>query len=407
MLILVLNCGSSSVKYKLYNMENETVLLSGLAERIGLSGARLVQKAAGQEKVTWEMRLADHRTAVEAILRRMGDAGLGVRGEDIAAVGHRVVHGGEAFAASTVVDDAVLQKLEELSQLAPLHNPPNVTGIKICRQLLPHALQVAVFDTAFHQTMPPKAYMYALPYEYYRKYGLRKYGFHGTSHRYVAQRAAQMLGRPLDELKLITCHLGNGSSLCAVKEGRAVDTTMGFTPLSGLVMGTRCGDIDPAVVALLIEKEGLTPGRVSDLLNKQSGVLGVSGLSSDFRDLEQAATAGNRQAQLALDMFVYSVQKWVGAFAAAMGGVDAIVFTAGIGENSPYVRRQVLDGLTWLGLRLDERANCTRGRDAWLTTPDSEVQALVVPTDEELVIARDAAGLLAEHTLMENISITA
>ncbi|MFZ5592225.1 MAG: acetate/propionate family kinase [Bacillota bacterium] len=407
MLILVLNCGSSSVKYKLYNMENETVLLSGLAERIGLSGARLVQKAAGQEKVTWEMRLADHRTAVEAILRRMGDAGLGVRGEDIAAVGHRVVHGGEAFAASTVVDDAVLQKLEELSQLAPLHNPPNVTGIKICRQLLPHALQVAVFDTAFHQTMPPKAYMYALPYEYYRKYGLRKYGFHGTSHRYVAQRAAQMLGRPLDELKLITCHLGNGSSLCAVKEGRAVDTTMGFTPLSGLVMGTRCGDIDPAVVALLIEKEGLTPGRVSDLLNKQSGVLGVSGLSSDFRDLEQAAIAGNRQAQLALDMFVYSVQKWVGAFAAAMGGVDAIVFTAGIGENSPYVRRQVLDGLTWLGLRLDERANCTRGRDAWLTTPDSEVQALVVPTDEELVIARDAAGLLAEHTLMENISITA
>ncbi|MGQ9557377.1 MAG: acetate/propionate family kinase, partial [Desulfurispora sp.] len=388
MLILVLNCGSSSVKYKLYNMENESVLLSGLAERIGLSGSRLAQKVAGQEKITWEMRLPEHRTAVEAILSRMGDAGLGISPADIGAVGHRVVHGGETFSSSTVVDDHVLQKLEELSSLAPLHNPPNVTGIKICRQLLPRARQVAVFDTAFHQTMPEKAYMYALPYEYYQKYALRKYGFHGTSHRYVAGRAAEMLGRPLQELRLITCHLGNGSSLCAVQGGCSVDTTMGFTPLSGLVMGTRCGDIDPAVVALLMEREGLTAAQVSELMNKRSGVLGVSGLSSDFRDLEQAAAAGHQRARLALDMFVYSVQKWIGAFAVAMGGVDAVVFTAGIGENSPYIRRQVLAGLAWLGLELDEQAASARGREACLTTPASRVQALVIPTDEELVIAR-------------------
>lgn len=402
MLVLVLNCGSSSAKYKLFDMSSENLLISGLAERIGLPGSRLQQQAYTNDPINTikkeilDVILPDHHTAIEVILQQISKAIPNLTIQDIEAVGHRVVHGGETFTTSTLIDDTVIQQLEQISFLAPLHNPPNITGIKVCRQLLPYARQVAVFDTAFHQTIPPHAYMYAIPYKYYQKYGLRKYGFHGTSHRYVAYRSAELLNRPLDELKLITCHLGNGASICAIKNGRVADTTMGFTPLCGLIMGTRCGDIDPAIVTFLQIKEGLSPNEINDILNKQSGVLGISGLSSDFRDLEEAASIGNQRAQLALDMFVYSVQKWIGAFTAAMGGVDAIVFTGGIGENSPYIRQRILLSLKWLGIILDEKSGNVRGQEALLTVASSPLQALVIPTNEELMIARDTVALLTK-----------
>lgn len=396
MLTMVLNCGSSSVKYKLYDMKNERLLAGGLAERIGLAGSSLTQHITGKEKVTVNILMPNHRTAIEKIRSLVTDPRHGAVSnvEKIIAVGHRVVHGGEKFKNSTPVTPEVLADLEQLSELAPLHNPPNITGIRVCQQLMPAVYQVAVFDTAFHQTMPPYAYLYGLPYQYYTRYGLRRYGFHGTSHRYVAQRAAHLLNRPLEELKIITCHLGNGASLCAIKHGRSVDTSMGFTPLPGLVMGTRTGDLDPAIVHFLMEKENMTPSMISEMLNKGSGLLGISGLSSDFRDLERAANEGNAQAQLAIDMFCHSVQKWLGAYVAVLGGVDAIIFTAGAGENSPPLRGQILSGLNWLGISPDSVVNnSTLGQEAFLGAARDPVQVLVVPTNEELLIARDTYEL--------------
>lgn len=396
MLILVLNCGSSSVKYKLYDMQGERELASGLADRIGQAGSTIIQQAGGKEKVSVSILMPHHRAAIEKIFTWIADPQHGAVSnvEHIAAVGHRVVHGGEKFKNSTLVTPEVLSDLDWLSGLAPLHNPSNIAGIRVCRHLMPEAFQVAVFDTAFHQTMPPHAYLYGLPYEYYQRYGLRRYGFHGASHRYVSLRASQLLSRPLQDLKLITCHLGNGSSVCAIKNGQSVDTSMGFTPLQGLIMGTRTGDLDPAIVPFLMEKERLTPAQVSEVLNKKSGVLGISGVSSDFRDLERTAGEGNWRSQMALDMFCYSVQKWVGSFVAVLGGVDAIVFTAGIGENSPLLRSKILSGLTWLGIRpgIDTGA---RGQEVCLTAPGDPVQVLVIPTNEELLIARDTYELVA------------
>ncbi|MFZ5643454.1 MAG: acetate/propionate family kinase [Bacillota bacterium] len=395
MLVLVLNCGSSSVKYKLYNMENEEVLISGQADRIGLSGSLIVHRKMGGEAITMEILMPGHRSAIEKILSLLTDPQYGAVSsvENISAVGHRVVHGGEKFSKSTLVTPEVLADLQILSDLAPLHNPPNITGINVCRQLIPGARQVAVFDTAFHQTMSAHAYLYGIPHEYYSRYGLRRYGFHGTSHRYVSMMAAKILQRPIEDLKLITCHLGNGSSVCAVKNGCSIDTSMGFTPLSGLIMGTRAGDLDPAIVSFLMEKEQMTPSQVRDLLNKKSGVLGISGISSDFRDLEKAAGEGNSRAQLALDMFCYTVRKWIGSFVAVIGGVDAIVFTAGIGENSPLIRSKILSGLSWLGIKPAVDGN-VRGREAILTRREDPVQVLVVPTNEELLIARDSYELI-------------
>lgn len=339
--------------------------------------------------------MSGHRAAIEKILSLLADPQHGVINsiDMVTAVGHRVVHGGEKFRRSVLVTPEVLAGLEQLSELAPLHNPPNLTGVKVCRQLMPGAYQAAVFDTAFHQTMPSRAYMYALPYAYYSRYGLRRYGFHGTSHRYVSARAAQLMNRPLQDLSLISCHLGNGSSVCAVQNGLSIDTSMGFTPLSGLIMGTRAGDLDPAIIPFLMDKENITPDQAAEMLNKGSGVLGISGISSDFRDLEKAALEGSERAELALDMFCYSVQKWIGAFVAALNGVDAIIFTAGIGENSPALRSKILSGLAWLGISPNKEDH-SRGQEVFLTRPEDRVQALVVPTNEELLIARDTYELV-------------
>ncbi len=395
MLILVMNCGSSSVKYKLYDMSEEQVLISGLVERIGLAGSALTQQSAGKEKVAINILIPNHRVAIENILKWITDPLHGVVSnvENIYAVGHRVVHGGERFNSSVEITPDVLSELESLSELAPLHNPPNITGIKVCSHLMPKARQVAVFDTAFHQTIPAQAYMYGLPYEYYSRFGIRKYGFHGTSHRYVSARAAELLKREIEELKIITCHLGNGSSLCAVKGGKSLDTSMGFTPLAGLLMGTRTGDMDPAIVPFIMEKEGMTISQLNELLNKRSGVLGISGISSDFRDLERTAGEGNRRAQLALDMFCYNVQKWIGSFTSVLGGLDVLVLTGGIGENSPYIRSKIIAGLSWLGIKIDDSANKTRGREVFLNSLADQVRVIAIPTNEELLIARDTHQL--------------
>ncbi|MDR1559274.1 MAG: acetate kinase [Clostridiales bacterium] len=394
MKILVVNCGSSSLKYQLIDMEGERVLAKGLCERIGIDG-RL--KHSGKAEYTADAEMKNHTDAIRLVLDALLNKDHGVLNSigEVNAVGHRVVHGGEYFSQSVIVTGEVKKAIEECCALAPLHNPPNLIGINACEELMPGVPQAVVFDTAFHQTMPPKAYLYAIPYELYEKRKIRKYGFHGTSHKYVAQRAAAMLGKPLESLKIITCHLGNGASVCAVEYGKSIDTSMGLTPLEGLAMGTRSGSLDPAIIPFLVEKERISVKDVENILNKKSGVLGLSGVSSDFRDIEDAKKQGNSRAVIALDLFHYRVAKTVGEYAAAMNGADAVVFTAGLGENSMSSRAEVCSYLGYLGLRADSQKNNTRGKEADFATDDSKVRALVIPTNEELMIARDTAGLLA------------
>ncbi|MBR5420504.1 MAG: acetate kinase [Lachnospiraceae bacterium] len=395
--ILVINCGSSSLKYQLIDSESEKVLAKGLAERIGIEGSRLTHSPAGKDKVVTEQPMPDHSVAVKMVIEALTDKEHGVIASlsEIGAVGHRVVHGGEKFDRAVLINDAVIRDIEELSSLAPLHNPANLIGIRACEKNMPGVPQAAVFDTAFHQTMPKKAYMYGLPLEYYEKYKVRRYGFHGTSHDYVSRRTAEILGKDRSELKIIVCHLGNGASVSAVKNGKCVDTSMGMTPLEGLLMGTRSGDMDPAIFDYICEREGLSPADMNSVLNKKSGVLGLSGgLSSDFRDLAEAADAGNEKAALALDTYAYRVAKYIGAYACAMQGVDAISFTAGIGENNYAIRRRVCDYLDWLGCVVDDEKLKIRGEEIIVSTPESRISVLIVPTDEELTIARQTLELL-------------
>ena len=393
--ILVINAGSSSLKYQLMDPDTQVVLAKGLCERIGIDGRLTHKVPATDSKYVFEIAMPTHAEAIQAVIDALLSAEHGVikSMDEIDAVGHRVVHGGEAFAGSVKIDDAVMAAIEECIPLAPLHNPANITGIKACQKVMPGVPMVAVFDTAFHQTMPEKAYMYALPYEYYEKDKVRRYGFHGTSHMYVSKRAAAMLGKPIEEVKIITCHLGNGSSVTAVDGGKSVDTSMGFTPLAGLPMGTRAGDLDAGILEYLMGKYGYDIKEMVNILNKKSGVLGVSGVSSDFRDLGDAAAEGNHRAALAVDAFNYGVKKLIGAYAAAMGGVDAIVFTAGVGENSPDQRLEMASGLEFMGVKMDAEANNCRGKETVISAPDSKVKVLLIPTDEELVIAQDTARL--------------
>ena len=395
MKVLVMNCGSSSLKYQLLDMQNRSVLASGIVERIGIAGGFLTHKPVGKEKVVVEQDMKNHAVAVELVLEKLVDPVCGVISDmkEIDAVGHRVLHAGDKFSESIVVDDKVIDAIKECIPLGPLHNPANLIGIEACTQALPGVKQVAVFDTAFGQTMPAEAYMYAIPYEYYEKYSVRKYGFHGTSHKYIAQRTAQILNDTNNELKMIICHLGNGSSITAVKDGKCIETSMGLTPLDGLVMGTRSGTIDPAVVKFLADNENLTIDEIDTILNKKSGVLGISGLSSDFRDLE-AAEATNERAKLALDMFYYRVRAVIGSYVAALDGVDVIIFTAGVGENSGYSRKRILEKLTYLGINVDDEANTKRGEEIVISTPESKVKVMVVPTNEELMIAIDTERLV-------------
>lgn len=394
--ILVINCGSSSLKYQLINMVDESVMGNGLVERIGLEGARLKHQAYENPKVTIEVPMNDHKDALNQVLAALVSAEHGsIKNlEEINAVGHRVVHAGEKYSGSVVIDEDVMKALDECIELAPLHNPPNIMGISAMQELLPGVPMVGVFDTAFHQTMPEVAYIYPLPYEYYEKYSLRRYGFHGTSHRYVSQRAAEILGKDLKDLKLISCHLGNGASVCAIDGGKSVATSMGFTPLEGLVMGTRSGDIDPAIVTYLMDKEGLDLEGINNVLNKKSGVFGISGISSDFRDIENAAFDGHKRAQLALDVFDSRVREYIGAYATAMGGVDAVIFTAGLGENSALNRESICKNLGFMGIEVDAAKNNIRGKEAIVSTEASKVKVMVVPTNEELMIARDTKALV-------------
>jgi acetate kinase len=389
--VLVINAGSSSLKYQLINMATQQVLCKGQVERIGIDGSFLKQKG-GAEEADIHAEIKDHNDAIEMVLKALTDPKHGVVKslEEIDAVGHRVLHGGEKFADPVLVNDQVIRDLESIIDLGPLHMPANISGIKACQKAMP-VPQVAVFDTGFHQTMPPKAYMYGLPYEAYEKHKVRRYGFHGTSHLYVSQRAAELRGT--EKGKMITCHLGNGSSLCAILDGKCMDTSMGLTPLEGVVMGTRSGDMDPAIVKYIMEKENKTIEEMDHYLNKESGVYGLSGVSSDFRDLAKAAAEGHERAQLALDVFIYRIQKYIGAYTAALGGVDTIVFTAGIGENDAKMRRDILSGMEWLGIKLDEEANSCRGEEKKISAPDSKVEVWVIPTNEELVIARETVRL--------------
>lgn len=398
MIVLVVNCGSSSLKYQLINMDNEEVMAKGLVEKIGLPDSQLTHKWNGQKKEI-KQSIPDHQVAVKLVLDILTDTECGVikSMDAIDAVGHRVVHGGEEFAASTLITDEVMKALEKCSAMAPLHNPPNIIGINACKAIMPGVPQVGVFDTAFHQTMPAKAFMYGLPYELYKEDHIRRYGFHGTSHRYVAGEVAKVMGVPVEKLRIINCHLGNGSSLAAIKYGKCVDTTMGFTPLAGVLMGTRCGDIDPAIVLNVMDNHHLSTKEMDTLMNKKSGVLGISGVSSDFRDLGQAAAEGNERAQLALDMFHYQVRKEIGAFAAAMGGVDVITFTAGVGENGIEDRAAIAEGLEYLGAKLDPQRNNVRGKDALISTDDSTVKMYVIPTNEEIMIARDTKDIVSKQ----------
>ena len=394
--VLVINTGSSSLKYQLIDMANESVLAKGVCDRIGLEHSFLKHSKVGNDPVVIEKDLYNHKVAIQEVIAALTNENYGVikSMSEISAVGHRIVHGGEKFKESMVIDDDVMKVINECVELAPLHNPSDITGIEACKHIMPDVPMVAVFDTAFHQTMPRYAYIYALPYEIYEKYKLRKYGFHGTSHKYVAERAAKMLGKPIESLKLITCHLGNGASICAVKYGKSVETSMGFTPLQGLCMGTRSGTIDPAVITFLMDKEKMTVKDVSDFLNKKSGVLGISGVSSDFRDIEEAANNGDDRAKLALDIFCYRVKRFIGDYAAVMNGVDAVVFTAGIGENNPYVRREILTDMDFFGIKIDEEKNKVRGKEMDISTPDATVRTLVIPTNEELEIARETVKLV-------------
>jgi acetate kinase len=394
--VLVINSGSSSLKFQLIDMTNEAILAKGLCDRIGIDNSFLKYTKQGQDQTIINIDMVDHKDAIQATIRALVNEKIGVISDmsEISAVGHRVVHGGEKFHDSVVIDDEVMKAIEECIDLAPLHNPPNIIGIRACKQIMPDTPMVAVFDTAFHQTLPEYAYLYALPYDIYKKYGIRKYGFHGTSHKYVAERAAVMLNRPLEELKLITCHLGNGASICAIKDGKSVDTSMGFTPLAGLAMGTRSGSIDPAVVAFLIDKEKMTVDEINDFLNKKSGVLGISGISSDFRDLEAAADGGNERAKLAIDIFCYRVKKYIAEYSAVTEGIDAVIFTAGIGENNARVRKQIVNGLEYLGIKIDSEKNNVRGKEVDISAGDAIVKTLVIPTNEELAIARETIDKL-------------
>ena len=394
--VLVINCGSSSLKFQLINSDSEEVLAKGLCERIGIDGS-LTYQTQGGEKVKTDKAMPTHTEAIQFVIDALTDAKTGVVKslDEIGAVGHRVVHGGEKFASSVVITDEVMKAIEECNDLAPLHNPANLIGINACQKLMPGTPMVAVFDTAFHQTMPEEAYMYGLPYEYYEKYKVRRYGFHGTSHSFVSKRAAELAGKPYDQLKTIVCHLGNGASICAVKNGKSVDTSMGLTPLEGLVMGTRSGDIDPAILEFIAKKENLDIAGLMNMLNKKSGVYGLSNnLSSDFRDLDAAASKGNKPAAIALKVFAYRVAKYVGSYAAAMNGVDVIAFTAGVGENSGPVRADIMSYLGYLGIQLDGAANDSRGEEVTISTPDSKVQVMVIPTNEELAIARETVALV-------------
>jgi len=392
--VLVINCGSSSLKYQLLNMDTEQLLVKGLCERIGIDG--YLKHSRGDKTHEANIPMPDHEAAIQVVMDALVDKDHGALSSmaDIHAIGHRVVHGGERFSDSVVVTDEVEQAIEDCCELAPLHNPPNLTGIRACKKIMPGVPQVAVFDTAFHATMPSKAYLYAIPYDLYERHKIRKYGFHGTSHKYVSMAAAELLGKPYDRLKIITCHLGNGSSVAAVDKGRSVDTSMGLTPLEGLAMGTRSGDIDPAVIPFIMQKEDMTAQQVLDLLNKKSGMLGLSDVSSDFRDLADAETKGNPQAKTALDLFCYRVAGYVGSYAAAMNGVDAIVFTAGVGENDSNVRERICSYLGFLGVDIDDEKNASRGKAIDISKEGAKVRALAVPTNEELVIARDTKAAL-------------
>lgn len=399
MKILVINCGSSSLKYQLIDMNGELVLAKGLVERIGIEGSRIKHDTTGKERVTIEEPMKDHKRALELVLAAIVDKNHGAVGsmDEISAVGHRVVHGGEDFASSVIINDAVMDALNRNIELAPLHNPPNIMGIEACKELMPSVPMVGVFDTAFHQTIPAENYIYAIPYEYYEKYKIRRYGFHGTSHKYVSMRAAEILGRDIKDLNIVTCHLGNGSSVTAVQGGKSIDTSMGFTPLEGLAMGTRSGDIDPAIIPFIMDKEGLSFEEVNDMLNKKSGVLGISGISSDFRDLEIAAEEGNKRAELALKVFTNRVTKYIAAYAAQMCRIDVLVFTAGIGENSGLIREMVCEGLECMNIRIDKVLNNTRGQEAIVSKNLAGATIMVIPTNEELMIARDTLELVSNR----------
>ncbi len=394
--VLVINCGSSSLKYQVINSDTEQVLAKGLCERIGIDG-RLVYTPAGGEKEISNLDMPTHKQAIQYVINALTNEKTGVIKslDEIGAVGHRLVHGGEEFACSTLITEDVIKAVEECSDLAPLHNPANLIGVRACQELMPDTPMAGVFDTAFHQTMPLEAYMYGIPYEYYEKYKIRKYGFHGTSHSFVSKRMAELLGKPIEDLKIIVCHLGNGSSICAVNGGKSVDTSMGLSPLEGLIMGTRSGDIDPSVMEFICKKENMDINGIMEVLNKKSGVQGLSGVSSDFRDLQAGAEAGNKRCEMAVDVFCYRVLKYIGAYVAAMNGVDAIAFTAGLGENDEIVRRKVVSRLGYLGITLDEEVNDNgRGKEIAISTPDSKVPVWIVPTNEELAIARETVALL-------------
>lgn len=395
--VLVINCGSSSLKFQLINSKSEAVIAKGLCERIGIEGSQMTYAPAGGEKTETVTPMKDHTEAIRLVLGALTDKENGVVNslDEIGAVGHRLVHGGENFASSTLITDEVIKAIEECNDLAPLHNPANLIGISACKELMPNTPMAGVFDTAFHQTMPEEAYLYGLPYHYYEDYKVRRYGFHGTSHSYVSARAADIVGKKYEDLKIIVCHLGNGASVSAVKNGKCVDTSMGLTPLEGLIMGTRSGDIDPAIIEFLCNKENKSVQEIMSVLNKKSGVFGLSGdFSSDFRDLEKAYRAGEAFAQRTMKAFAYRVAKYIGAYTAAMNGVDVICFTAGIGENSPFIRTMVCSYLGYLGIELDEEANVKRGEEVEITTPGSGTKVLVVPTNEELAIARETVALL-------------
>ncbi len=397
MKILVINCGSSSLKYQLIDMNTEIAIAKGLVERIGMEGSNLEQKMEGSsEKYKVEKDLKDHKEAISLVLETLCNEKFGIIKDlkEINAIGHRVVHGGEKYSNSVIVTDEVIKNIEECSKLAPLHNPANIIGIKACQELMGDTPMVVVFDTAFHQTMPEKAYMYGLPYEMYEKHAIRKYGFHGTSHFYVANECAKQMGKKIEDLKIITCHLGNGASVSAIDRGKSVDTSMGFTPLQGLMMGTRCGDIDPAVVTYLISELGMSANEVNEMMNKKSGFLGVSGKSSDSRDIEELEEKGDKRATLTLDMYYYRIKSYIGAYMAVMNGVDAIVFTAGIGENSSLTRAGACAGMENLGIKIDENKNNVRGKITEISADDSKVKVYLIPTNEELVIARDTQALL-------------
>ncbi len=393
---LVINCGSSSLKYQLIDMNTETSLVQGLVERIGIDGSILTQKVEGKEKYIIKEDMENHKAAIKHVLNALVDDKHGVikSMDEIGAVGHRVVHGGEKYSDSVVIDENVLQSIRDCIALAPLHNPPNIIGIEACRDLMPNTPMVAVFDTAFHQTMPKQAYICPLPYELYEEFGIRKYGFHGTSHKYVSQKVAEVMGKDIKDIKIITCHLGNGCSLAAIKGGESIDTSMGFTPLAGVMMGTRAGSIDPSVISFLVEEQGYSMNEVDEILNKKSGVLGISGISSDFRDVLEESEKGNERAKLALDIFNYKVRGQIASYAGIMGGVDVIVFTAGIGENSSVTRRECLRGLEFFGFEIDDEKNSTRGKIQEISTEDSKIKVFVIPTNEELMIARDTVKLI-------------